>query len=319
MVRRHPLSPEYARQGGDICARSRCLMSRPGEVGSCRPCPPHPTRPWRARQRRAPREQGAVYHGRRRTRSGVRGECVTIVVDRSSCHWCGTCVEVCPVGALRVVPPGACTVDADACVECRACVRGGVCANGALSAVADPWPRSLRQLFSDPLVEHAATGVPGRGTEEMKTNDVTARFGAGEVGLLLDVGRPGLGARLADVELLTVALAAEGLRVETCNPTSALVADPATGRLRPDVLDERVLSLVLEYTVPLARLATVLACLRRACATLPTVCSVGLVSLVGPDDGLPVLPALAALGLEVSANAKVNLGFGAPARPRQVP
>lgn len=233
----------------------------------------------------------------------------TILVDQSACRWCGACVEVCPVGALSVVPPGACAVDHAACVECRACVRNDVCANGALSAVDDLWPRSLRRLFSDPLVEHAGTGVPGRGTEEMKTNDVTRRFGPGDVGVLLDVGRPGMGVRLGDIEPLTAAIASLALAIEACNPAAALIEDPATGRVREEVRGERVLSLVLECTVPLARLTEALTVLRRTCANLPTVCSVGLVSVVGPDCTLPVLPALAALGLAVSPRGKVNLGF----------
>ena len=40
------------------------------------------------------------------------------------------------------------------------------------------WPRTVRANFSDPLVEHPETKVPGRGTEEMKTTEVTGRIAA---------------------------------------------------------------------------------------------------------------------------------------------
>ena len=52
-------------------------------------------------------------------------------------------------------------------------------------------PRSIRAAFSDPTVVHAGTGVGGRGTEEIKTNGVTGRLQEGEVGIVVEIGRPG--------------------------------------------------------------------------------------------------------------------------------
>ena len=43
------------------------------------------------------------------------------------------------------------------------------------------WPRIVRRAFSDPVVPHESTGVHGRGTEEVKTNDVSGRVKVGEV------------------------------------------------------------------------------------------------------------------------------------------
>jgi len=53
------------------------------------------------------------------------------------------------------------------------------------------------------MVEHKETGVPGRGTEEMKTNEVTARLN-GLLGMAVEVGRPGVGARLKDLETIAM-------------------------------------------------------------------------------------------------------------------
>jgi hypothetical protein len=50
------------------------------------------------------------------------------------------------------------------------------------------------------------TGVGGRGTEEIKTNDVTGRIGEGEAGIVVELGRPGVGARIRDVERVAMAL-----------------------------------------------------------------------------------------------------------------
>ena len=58
------------------------------------------------------------------------------------------------------------------------------------------WPRSVRKVFGDPTEKHESTGVRGRGTEEVKTNDVTGRVKRGEVGFALEFGRPSIGCRV---------------------------------------------------------------------------------------------------------------------------
>ena len=42
---------------------------------------------------------------------------------------------------------------------------------------------------------HESTGVHGRGTEEVKTNDVSGRVQVGEVGFTIEFGRPSTGCR----------------------------------------------------------------------------------------------------------------------------
>jgi len=50
-------------------------------------------------------------------------------VDVKKCTGCGTCVEICPVQAIRIEKEKA--VIEDDCVECGACMYE--CPNGALS------------------------------------------------------------------------------------------------------------------------------------------------------------------------------------------
>ena len=50
-------------------------------------------------------------------------------VDAKKCTGCGTCVEICPVQAIRIEKEKA--VIEDDCVECGACMYE--CPNGALS------------------------------------------------------------------------------------------------------------------------------------------------------------------------------------------
>jgi len=50
-------------------------------------------------------------------------------VDKSKCNGCGSCVEICPVEAIKIRKEKA--VVSDDCVECGACVAQ--CPNGAIS------------------------------------------------------------------------------------------------------------------------------------------------------------------------------------------
>ena len=71
-----------------------------------------------------------------------------------------------------------------------------VCPTAAFEPDELAWPRVVRRAFSDPRVPHESTGVQGRGTEEVKTNDVSGRVKVGEVGFTIEFGRPGVGAAL---------------------------------------------------------------------------------------------------------------------------
>ena len=55
-----------------------------------------------------------------------------IRIDHTACDICGTCVGVCPAGAL-VIELDALTVDESRCTGCLACTR--VCPAGALENV----------------------------------------------------------------------------------------------------------------------------------------------------------------------------------------
>ena len=109
-----------------------------------------------------------------------------------TCISCGLCIYYCPVGAISLGRNKA-EINQDECVECNVCYRSEVCPDDSLVQNIPEWPRNLRRVFSDIGPVHEMTGVPGRGTEEMKTNDVTGRYRLGEAGICLDIGRPGVG------------------------------------------------------------------------------------------------------------------------------
>jgi hypothetical protein len=143
----------------------------------------------------------------------------------------------------------------------------------------------------------------------VKTNDVTNRVGPGEVGFTVEFGRPAVGARLREVQAVTMALARIGAVFEKNNPVTALMADPATGAINPEVLEEKVLSAIVEVRTPQAMLPVVLRTVKEVSATLDTVVSVGVAVRCDGEGENPVEAVLAGEGVRVF-RGKTNLGLG---------
>jgi ferredoxin len=260
-------------------------------------------------------------------------------IDPKKCVACANCVPVCPMGAIAISPAlGRAVVDSDACVECFTCYRGmskehlnptfvravrrvakwarfrfepepDVCPTDALAPEDLVWPRIVRRAFSDPQVPHESTGIHGRGTAEVKTNDVTGRVKEGEAGFVVEFGRPGVGARFRDIEKMTRALAALGVYFEPMNPITTLMADAKAGTIRPDILGEKVLSAIVEIKVPFERAQAVLACVRETSKKLETVVAVGASTRCDPAGEEPLRALLEREGYP-AYRGKTNLGLG---------
>src|SRR5580704_7389056 len=204
-------------------------------------------------------------------------------INPDKCVACGNCTYVCPMGAIYIDPAiRRATINGDECVECYTCFNGlsqehlnptfvrtlrktfqllrlrfdpepDVCPTAAFQPDELVWPRTVRRAFSDPRVPHESTGVHGRGTEEVKTNDVSGRVERGEAGFTIEFGRPGVGAWFRDIQKMCTALAQAGVAFEKKNPVTSLMSDVATGTLREDILGEKVLSAIVEIKVPVER------------------------------------------------------------------
>src|SRR5215831_7301676 len=209
------------------------------------------------------------------------------------------------MGAIYIDPIlGRATINRDECVEWYACFNGlsqghlnptfvrmtrkllqllrlrfdpepDVCPTAAFQPEELVWPRVVRRAFSDPRVPHESTGIEGRGTEEVKTNDVTGRVNIGEVGFTIEFGRPGVGVWMREIQEMCWELAKAGVSFEKKNPITSLMTDVATGTLREDILNEKVMSAIVEIKVPVERTEEIILMVREVEKRLDTVVAIG--------------------------------------------
>jgi hypothetical protein len=164
------------------------------------------------------------------------------------------------------------------------------------------------------MIEFMGSQTPGRGTEEMKTNDVKGTFLPGEVGVGIELGRPGVGAYFRDVETVAMALmkADLGYQLAAENPVTHFMSDKTTGKLRDDVLGEKAISAIIEGKCKLEKLPEVLRVLQDVAKTLDTVFTVEVITKVPPVGEVPIVPVFKEMGMWYSINSKNNMGLGEP-------
>lgn len=231
-----------------------------------------------------------------------------MLIKEDRCIGCGQCVIICPVQAIKLIEDKA-FIDRDLCVECSTCYRSANCPTKAIRKERLKMPRLVRNPFSDVISTHKLTGVPGRGTEEMKTNDVTGRIGIDEIGFSIEIGRPGIGARLGIAEKFTIPLAEIGVEFEKASPLTAMLIDDI-GHLREDLKNEMVLSAIIEFKVPYEKTKDVLDIIKKLDKEVDTVFSVGVISRVKENGDLPIVNLLTDNDFSVRPNAKINVGLG---------
>ena len=230
------------------------------------------------------------------------------------CSACGSCIPYCPVGAILKKDKCVQIIE-DECVECGACLRAQVCPADALAETELSWPRSLRASFSNPFVpHHTSTKQMGRGTEEIKTNDLTNIVRQGELLLLIEAGRPGIGASFKDVEMLTMTLASNGAKFLPETPVSYLIDDPQTGKLVEGIHGEKVLSAIIECKIDESLFDKIISCLNKLHLEIKnTVVSVSIAYRDEPEKTLSAQNSV--LFSSYYCNwGKVNLGLGRPSK-----
>ncbi|RGZ00601.1 4Fe-4S binding protein [Clostridium sp. AM58-1XD] len=235
-------------------------------------------------------------------------------IDEKKCIGCGICIPYCPVTAISIQNRVA-VIDQDQCLECGNCIRERVvkCPGHAIYEPEENRNsvRRYRRFFSDPSVS-TPTGIAGRGTEEVKTNDVTGRVCRGELGIAVEMGRPCLGTKLSELEKVFAPLAQMGVHFEECNPTTQILEDQKSGKVREDLREEKVVSAIIETKIPIEQAEEVLKKIKEIAGEIDTVFSLDVICCYDEDGTLPILPVLQKLGMPPRMNGKVNLGMGRP-------
>ena len=242
-------------------------------------------------------------------------------IDDQICIRCEQCIPYCPVAAITYDEEGHLVhVNQEECVECGVCLRSEVCPVDAIYQPELAWPRVLRSMWSSVIHIHKETGSTGRGTEEMKTNDVTGRFKPGEVGFGVELGRPRLGARFEDAEKVATALAKHGVEFEPNNPLTRYL-DTKTGKFlnswQGHPLDQsfrktKVMTFIIEFKTEQDKIKEIYETLKNVSKEINTVMSIDLISKCTENGKIPVKSILDKEGIKYYINGKTCVGLGKP-------
>lgn len=248
-------------------------------------------------------------------------------IDQEKCAGCFNCAPYCPVNAIEY-SGGISSINQELCLECGTCLRSDVCPTRAFYIQELRWPRTIRAAFSgtnysgyskvleknlEPRrgYEDAKYWGGGRGTSEMKTNEITNRYHHGEVGVGVELGRPGVGFYFKDLEYVAKKLVSHGVELEPDNPVTKLF-DPETGEIKDeykDIKNERALSAIIEFKVKQEKAVETINILQDVSKEIETVFSVDIINRC-KDGTIPLKTVLDAAEIEVAINGKTCIGLG---------
>jgi Fe-S-cluster-containing hydrogenase component 2 len=234
-----------------------------------------------------------------------------MIVNQEKCLGCKLCIPYCIAGAIYMQDKKA-VIDRDLCVECSVCKQVAVCKYEAFEEDQLEWPRAIRRTYSNVMSKHPQTGMTGRGTPEMKTNEVTGKYRRGEVGLGVELGRPDVFTRFRDVEIVAKVLAKAGVTFDPEAPTTLIMTDSKRGTLPPEILNERVICVILECKAQTEKLPAILEALYKVSKQIDTVFSLDMITVAEEDGSLRNIKIARRLGYEVRPNAKTTVGLGRP-------
>jgi len=231
-----------------------------------------------------------------------------MIINFEKCLGCGICIPYCPGEAIVLDDEASSAkINQEKCLECQVCLNSIPCLENAFEETVLSYGQSVRKFFNNPKAIHKITSVPGRGTEESKTNDVTDKIKDNEIGLCIELGRPVCGTQIKDISIVTEMLTKLEVSFEKQNPLYSLM-DKLTGRMPENLFKEKLLSAIIEIRVHLADMQRIMEKLLLTSEQIQTVFSLGII--VKYDHHALVLNKIKDMGLKIGDNAKINLGFG---------
>jgi hypothetical protein len=145
---------------------------------------------------------------------------------------------------------------------------------------------------------------------------VNFRISKDSTAVVVEVGRPGVRTTLADVEKVCTALATAGVSFDPGSGVTGLMVDVGTGKLQPDILDERVMHAMIHYTCPNDHLPAGLRALREVSGRVNTVLSIGFSNLLDAEGIGPAIAICDAAGLCGETPRKYQCRYGVRQKER---
>jgi hypothetical protein len=99
---------------------------------------------------------------------------------------------------------------------------------------------------------------------------------------------------------------------EDKNPVTFLMEDKKTGKINREVLNEKVLSAIIECMFPIEKFKEIMDALKDVSKKVDTVFSVEVINRADPDGSYPLRKLLDKMGIPYYINGKQNVGLGRP-------
>ncbi len=219
------------------------------------------------------------------------------------CIGCWRCIPYCPMEAIKKAGDDVPTafIDLKECVECGACLQSNVCPTNAIQHSESSWLRDIKRS--------AVTG--GRGTGDVKRNDIQGIYKEGEVAVGAEIGRPDVGFYFRDLEKITQELSKLDFEYQIGRSVREMF-DQKTGELnKKELLDEKAMSARIEIKVKTEDVVKVITALQEISRKIDTVLSIDIISRCRNTE-IPVQHILKEASIKVRSNGKVNIGLGRP-------
>jgi hypothetical protein len=128
--------------------------------------------------------------------------------------------------------------------------------------------------------------------------------------VVVEVGRPGVSASFHDVQEICMALAKVGVKFDPGSGATALMADPVAGKFKEDILNEKVLHVMIHFSCSNQHLLNSLRALKEVSSRINTVFSIGLSNRLKDDGDIPTVAIAKETGFTPRPHTKTNVGLG---------